>query len=258
MENMIVELAAAAQPDFPLSPVAEQGVKPRGWDMLLEAAKTQYEALRPDQERSNAGLYAILADCLAVYQIVLRNSAAMKGFKAKCEKAGVNLGKRAKPEHKVIKYVFNFDRRKLSAYARVISVAHKQNQKPEGLSDWIAQSGGIEEIRRASTKGGLTRLQAIRVAREFLSKAPALGVVTDTDEALKPKNGNFTVVLLRYDKNCCSVAYALTEKTPVENVLASAGRKIAADEDSRKAEKIAAERKTKRSAVITKGLRTVA
>lgn len=256
MKNTIVALTTTASALTPtgLSPAAKQAPKPTRWDKLLDFAKTSYEALKPAQERSNAQLYGILADCLRVYQDLVRDSNAQKEFRDKYKRQKLTLTKRSPLQAQIIRYVFKLDRRKLSAYARVIEVAHRENTKSYELSAWIIENGGIEEIRRRATKRGLPREQALRLAVDSLGNFPALGKITDADKTLRPQYRNFSLALLRFDNDSCVAVYSLADKSAVKNALVTAGRKMATDQDRDNSDKAERDERAKRAALVNKAL----
>ncbi|MBT8613742.1 hypothetical protein G6652_00015 [Polynucleobacter paneuropaeus] len=51
----------------------------------------------------------------------------------------------------IVKYVFNAERRRASAYSRALRVAAKEAISVGNFAEWVTKVGGIEEV--ASTKG---------------------------------------------------------------------------------------------------------
>jgi hypothetical protein len=88
--------------------------------------------------------------------------------------------------NKVVKAVFGCDRKRVSAYAKALRaalVAGKKDAQGRGtpltagqVSAWIAEQGGIEEIRLGSKNSGLTAKQRAEVAATALKSSVLMTV----------------------------------------------------------------------------------
>ncbi|MBW8618132.1 MAG: hypothetical protein KGO21_05455 [Hyphomicrobiales bacterium] len=104
--------------------------------------------------RLNSELYWLLAKCLDAYQRMCGKRPQLEAFRAECTNAGFKFKKTTGLLGRVVRYVFGADRRCVSAYARVLEVVVKEDPHfdPAKLHIWIADRGGIEEVRTGSAK----------------------------------------------------------------------------------------------------------
>lgn len=105
-------------------------------------------------DKSNKGLYTLLSECLGMYYEIKGSSAekvVLESIKATLEARGVNVQVSTPVLTLIVKYVFNAERRRASAYSRALRVAAKEAISVGDFADWVSKVGGVEEI--ASTKG---------------------------------------------------------------------------------------------------------
>ena len=105
-------------------------------------------------DKSNKGLYALLSECLGMYYEIKGSPAekvVLEGIKANLEARGIKVQTSTPVLTLLVKYVFNAERRRASAYSRALRVAAKEAISVGNFADWVAKVGGVEEV--ASTKG---------------------------------------------------------------------------------------------------------
>lgn len=105
-------------------------------------------------DKTNKGLYALLSECLGMYYEIKGSSAekvVLENIKLTLDSRGVKVQTSTPVLTLIVKYVFNAERRRASAYSRALRVAAREAISVGNFSEWVAKVGGIEEI--ASTKG---------------------------------------------------------------------------------------------------------
>ena len=105
-------------------------------------------------DKSNKGLYTLLSECLGMYYEIKGSSAekvVLESIKATLEARGVVVQASTPVLTLIVKYVFNAERRRASAYSRALRVAAKEAISVGDFADWVAKVGGVDEV--ASTKG---------------------------------------------------------------------------------------------------------
>ncbi|QWD17119.1 hypothetical protein G6700_05125 [Polynucleobacter paneuropaeus] len=105
-------------------------------------------------DKSNKGLYALLSECLGMYYEIKGSSAekaVLENIKITLDSRGVKVQASTPVLTLIVKYVFNAERRRASAYSRALRVAAKELISVKDFAEWVTKVGGIEEV--ASTKG---------------------------------------------------------------------------------------------------------
>lgn len=111
-------------------------------------------------KKANEGLYALLADTLALYLNNCDKSAAadtqgkknVKGLREelaeRLKNEGVKVQKNSATLGMLVRFVFKSDRKRAHGYSQVLSAALQDGKKPNELADYIKAAGGVEEIKR--------------------------------------------------------------------------------------------------------------
>ena len=105
-------------------------------------------------DKSNKALYALLSDCLGMYYEIKGSSAektVLESIKVNLESRGIKAQVSTPVLTLIVKYVFNAERRRASAYSRALRVAAKQAISVSNFAEWVTKVGGIEEV--ASSQG---------------------------------------------------------------------------------------------------------
>ena len=121
----------------------------------LDALANRRQVWQSDfYDKSNKGLYALLSECLGMYYEIKGSPAekvVLEGIKANLESRGIKVQTSTPVLTLIVKYVFNTERRRASAYSRALRVAAKEAISVGNFADWVTKVGGVEEV--ASTKG---------------------------------------------------------------------------------------------------------
>lgn len=158
----------------------------------LEAARSNWEGV--ELAASHARLYSILAKCYNYY-LVMKSPETTKEARAQLAKGldrfiharGFKTLSKTHGMNKVVKAVFGEDRRRVSAYSLALRVALTAGKGAtpltvDALPDWIAQKGGIEEIRTATKSGGITLAERVEVATTAVKNKPLMLFKPDTKQ----------------------------------------------------------------------------
>jgi hypothetical protein len=197
--------------------------------------------------KSNVELYALLGKCYALYfdlrgndkdtkaaREVLTNEIAEKGYSFSEGTHGLT---------RLVKYVFEgIDRRRVSAYSLVLREALAQNKKADEIPAFIAQGGGVEEIRRSKSKTAKTAKQKAELGKQAVAEQQYATFSSDTLAVLALQAGRsagddlVAVVTLQADgsfvvKALVSSATALNAaRVSAYSAIVAKGDKAANDE----------------------------
>lgn len=152
--------------------------------------------------------------------------------------AGLKHSSNTSLELKVVRLIFadpsTQDKHKyrLLSYARVLKLALEAGQTSETLPKYIQDQGGIDEIRRATSKSeaAIKAEKNVRVAKKCLSNTEAPGLVDafNLPPELKPANGDrFSVALVRDNQDGTgTIIQGIKSSSVVEAALQIAGQDI--------------------------------
>jgi hypothetical protein len=100
---------------------------------------------------SNDQLYDLLTKCYGYYFEMGKTDEAAKslrkGLQNHIDSKGYRFNTGTHSLNKIVKCVFGFDRRRVSAYGSVLQIALQLKVPVTELGNYIRQAGGIEEIR---------------------------------------------------------------------------------------------------------------
>ena len=111
-------------------------------------------------KKANEGLYALLADTLALYlnncdKSVAGNTQGKKNVKGLREELterlsaiGIKVQKNSTTLGMLARFVFKSDRKRAKGYAYVLAAALQDEVMPNKLADYIKNAGGVEQIKR--------------------------------------------------------------------------------------------------------------
>lgn len=126
-------------------------------DALAEKRKSWENGI---YKKANDGLYDLLADTLALYLNNCDKSAAadtqgkknVKGLREelaeRLKNEGVKVQKNSATLGMLVRFVFKSDRKRAHGYSQVLGAAIQDGIKPADLANYIANAGGVEEIKR--------------------------------------------------------------------------------------------------------------
>lgn len=109
---------------------------------------------------SNDMLYGILERCYAYYYKMSGESDAAKsvreGFKLYVQSRDLNFKKSTHTISKILACVFGTDRRRVSAYSIALRSALQNKVTTSDLAAYLANAGGVEELRLAKSPTAMT------------------------------------------------------------------------------------------------------
>jgi hypothetical protein len=168
----------------------------------LLARRQQWEAT--DYKKANEGLYALLADCLALFnqQFMLADTTGQKALRidltSKLKTGGVKVQKTSPTLTMFVRYVFGSDRKRAQGYAYVLKAAISNGIAAKDLADYIIAEGGIEEVKRKMVmkEETIARRAAVDAAKVFVKAAAELASVTPLATVpLAGLTGDYVVLL---------------------------------------------------------------
>lgn len=170
-----------------------------------------FEALRKDAEAwdkqsyasANTKLYDLLDKCLQMYLLMRKDTGLARKFNQHL--ADLNILQRSDTSlpTKIVRYVFGAAaKQRTYAYARVLQIAATEKPENVSLSSFIADKGGIEELRRTPANGGPTvkeqRAANISFAEKHVEKAEAIAEIQNLKQPIVPGEGASCAVALVY------------------------------------------------------------
>jgi len=195
VDNKAADVAAKAQA-FAASIVQQLDV--------LSVRRKEWEAT--DYKKANDGLYALLADCLEVYDVrfVKGNEADKKALRARLiqrlQADGVRVVKTSTTLTMLARYVFNSDRKRAQGYGYVLAAAVSHGKTAEEFPDWVASEGGLEEIKRKMVKSEASKMRqsAVETAAAAVKGELELNTLQPLAHVkLDGLTGNYAVLLAK-------------------------------------------------------------
>lgn len=122
---------------------------------LLDGLRSNRETWEAtDYKKANDGLYSLLAECLAVFSSSFVTASvddrkAMRAeLVAKLTASGIKVQRNTATITMFVRFVFGSGRNRAHGYANVLKAAISHNIDAINLASWIAEQGGIEQIKR--------------------------------------------------------------------------------------------------------------
>lgn len=171
---------------------------------VLSARREQWEAT--DYKKANDGLYALLADCLDVFQTeFLKGSEddkkALRGSLMQRLKAeGIRVVASSTTLAMLARYVFNSDRKRAHGYGYVLAAAVSHKVQAVDFPAWVVQQGGLEEIKRQMVKSEQAKARKAAVDTATVEVKGELELNTLQPLAhvdLEGLTGNYAVLLAK-------------------------------------------------------------
>lgn len=175
---------------------------------VLSTRRQQWEAT--DYKKANEGLYALLADTLAVYQDKFVNAsdedkvALRKQLIERLTANGVRVVKTSTTLTMLARYVFNADRKRAQGYAYVLSAAVSHNKTAAEFPVWVAEMGGLEEIKRLMVKKpeAIAKQEAVKAAKnDVLGQLELNALQPLAHAAVQGLEGTYAVLLVKPSPN---------------------------------------------------------
>lgn len=139
-----------------------------------------------DFKKANDGLYALLSECLGTFQVKFVDGTdndrktLRDELTALLKAAGVKVQKNTTTLNMFVRYVFGSDRKRAHGYAYVLTAALSHKVKAEDFTDWVNQSGGIEEIKRLMVQNpqSIERKQQVETAKQSIATEVTLAEIS--------------------------------------------------------------------------------
>lgn len=206
---------------------------------------------------SNEHLYALLGRCYTLYGEMCGGTDAAKGLRSALEGfinlKGYCFTKSTHTMTKIVKCVFGVDRRRVSAYSLVLREALTQKIKAAGIAAFIANGGGVEEVRRSKSPTAKTAKQKAELGKQAVG-GELLAVVSGDKIAEKldvANEGNDLVAIVTQQADGSLIVRALVHSQTVLNAAlacAYSANKVVVQHDN--ANKAAANDDKARDALI--------
>jgi hypothetical protein len=195
---------------------------------LVEARKDWEHDCR---RATHAGLYALLAKVLRVYEVMAQDNDEGARLRTQLEEACKNEKKNSNTHtvSRLCRLVFDNDRRAASAYSIVLRAAITAGKTSSDVAAWIDASGGVEEIRKNGTgtsrNAASTETVTERAARAYaqlngteIAVVQNVNLNTETDLAAvgrrvvllatQSTNGTYKVHAVLNKENAVDAAFA--------------------------------------------------
>lgn len=158
----------------------------------LDSLSAKRQSWQPKYDRTRATLYVLMAECLAIYMEVKGTSAekvVMDQIKAQLAAREYQQKNGTPIINLIVRYVFDSDRRRVSGYARALSVAIKEGIKADGFVEWVNSFGGIEEVTRKTGKTPETLQKQAKLKSQVAVVNDLLDLTLNEPLAIVPKTG---------------------------------------------------------------------
>lgn len=175
---------------------------------VLSARRDQWE--KTDYKKANEGLYALLADCLNVF-----NARFVKGSEDDKKALRRSLMERLKANNvrvvatsttltMLARFVFNSDRKRAQGYGYVLAAAVSHGVEAAEFPAWVVKQGGIEEIKRLMVKKpeAIAKQQAVKAATATVNGEIELNTLQPLAHVgLNGLKGKYVVLLAKPNVN---------------------------------------------------------
>ena len=161
-----------------------------------------------DYKKANDGMYALLADTLAIYDENFLKATDQerkdlrKELEEKLKADGIKVQRNTITLTMLVRYVFGSDRKRAHGYAYVLKAAVSQQVAANALPAYIAEQGGIEEIKRkmVQSEKAKQRLAEIEQAKtEVLVELDQAAVNPLAKVKLSGLTGKYVILLAKPD-----------------------------------------------------------
>lgn len=135
----------------------------------LDELVTKRKAWQVEFDRTNKGLYSLLASCLESYYEIKGTTAEkeiLEGIKTTLKARKVKVQESTPVLTLLVRYVFNAERRRAHSYARALRVAVSEKITAAEFAKWVAKFGGVEEV--AKTQGATE--ETLKKREQLLAK----------------------------------------------------------------------------------------
>lgn len=185
--------------------------------LILQSFQNDLNALKQtatdwygnEYKSSNERLYSIFSQIYAMYEQLKisgnNNTEKRMWIQSELAKKKVPLPKKPTIIQLLVPYAFYVDevditqqKKRMSAYVRVLTTAiEDKNVMADNIAQWIADEGGIENIRQKATKSSVTKEDRSTKGSELLKDAKSLASIsTQKSKSFAPHKKGEAVVLV--------------------------------------------------------------
>ena len=192
---------------------------------------------------SNDELYALLSDCLELFNEVQLERKLIKRINVLLEEREIQMRSNTSLATKIVRLIFGDCGKRAYTYAKVITVASQEKPKDQSLHTFIANAGGIEEVRRHSgdkVNASVQRLERKQYAETVLDfRKPIVVNKLKMVEELEPSSDSvlpLSIALVRKERDGTgSIVFGTANQSLLNKLLEVAGKQLKEIEDEAKA-----------------------
>lgn len=182
-------------------------------------------------KKSNDELYVLLERCMNIYAEVKNSFELRKRLNIMLNDRKMPFNTSTSTPTKIVRLVFGDCGKRAYTYARVITVALKDKPESKSLAAFIADAGGIEEVRRIN-KGqtpAQKRETAISTATKWFADKHAVITVDSSDDLVPNSDAthNFSLAVVRQETDGTqSIVYGINNQVMLNKALEYAGKQL--------------------------------
>jgi hypothetical protein len=171
---------------------------------VLSVRRKEWEAT--DYKKANHGLYALLSECLGVFneRFVSGTDDDKKALRIsliqRLQEDGIRVVKTSTTLTMLARFVFNSDRKRAQGYSYVLAAAVSHSIKASEFAEWIVKQGGIEEVKRLMVKSEKSQIKqaAVIAATAVVKGSLELNALQPLAHVgLNGLTGNYAVLLVK-------------------------------------------------------------
>lgn len=171
---------------------------------VLSVRRKEWEAT--DYKKANDGLYALLGECLGVFneRFVSGTDDDKKALRIsliqRLQADGIRVVKTSTTLTMLARFVFNSDRKRAQGYSYVLAAAVSHSIKASEFAEWVVKQGGIEEVKRLMVKSEKSQIKqaAVIAATAAVKGSLELNALQPLAHVgLNGLTGNYAVLLVK-------------------------------------------------------------
>ena len=171
---------------------------------VLSVRRKEWEAT--DYKKANHGLYALLGECLGVFneRFVSGTDDDKKALRIsliqRLQEDGIRVVKTSTTLTMLARFVFNSDRKRAQGYSYVLAAAVSHSIKASEFAEWVVKQGGIEEVKRLMVKSEKSQIKqaAVIAATAVVKGSLELNALQPLAHVgLNGLTGNYAVLLVK-------------------------------------------------------------
>ena len=207
---------------------------------------------------ANDELYALLSDCLELFQEVQKERKLIKRINALLDEREIQMRSNTSLATKIVRLIFGDCGKRAYTYAKVITVAAAEKPAKQSMHTFIANAGGVEEVRRNNpdkVNASVQRTERKQYAETVLDvRKPIVSTKIEMTDELEPSNDSvlpLSIALVRRNRDGSgSIVFGTANQTVLNKVLEIAGKQLKEIEDAVKASDARSEQLEERAAIL--------